>query len=205
MPHPSASDGDTTAPAAPSSADPHHSRRPMKLLTHLLPLLLLGGLLVLPGCQSAKDKNHAEVQRIAAEYERYQREWGAEQLRFQRENPTPSRFDYGINGTLILHEAELVGLAGREKLRVKFSFINTTGVTIKSAEVRLMLIDTVSELEWGEVMDLRLPFSFDFTHNSSYTGLFEVPLEGLQRRPGWTWRMDLEAVERDVPAGVDQR
>lgn len=168
-------------------------------------LLLAASLLTVSSCQTQKDKNHEEVLRISAEHDRYQAEWAAEKQRFLSENPTPEQLDFGIKGTLIVREAELAGLLGSEKLRVKYTFVNTTGVPMKSAELRLMLIDTQSELEWGEVMDLRLPFGFELSHNSSYSGLLEIPLEGLHRRAGWSWRIEITAADRVVPSGVKPR
>lgn len=117
----------------------------------------------------------------------------------------PQELARGINGTLLLHEAELTGRRGGEKLRVKFTFVNTTGVGMGSAELKLVLIDPQSGLERWTEADLRLPYGFLLEHKSSYTGSLEVPLDGLYRKPGWAWRVDLTAGERDVPAGVDRR
>lgn len=165
-----------------------------------LPLAL--GLLLTPACRAPRDADHEEVERLAAAHEAYLEAWHAEQLRFQRENMTPFQTDHGAAGTMIVQEAELVGRPGSEKLRVRFSFVNTSGVTMESATASLVVIDPIEEIEWGEVMTMRLPLGFDFAHGSSYSSFFDIPLRGVWRKPGWGWRLDLEHGPRRVPAGV---
>lgn len=162
-------------------------------------------LLLLAACATGPSADHLEVERLSAEHDRYQREWSAEQLRFQRENPVPLTEDFGPAGTLYVHEAELIGLPAREKLRIAFTYVNTTGVTLESAELGLYVVDTAAGLEWGEILDLRLPLALQLTHNSSYTASLEVPLRGVWRHAGWTWRAEVTAGRRAVPAGVDGR
>jgi hypothetical protein len=168
--------------------------------------LLLGLFLGLaPSCGSVAEQRHEEVRQLAEEQLSWQREWGEAQERFARENPMPQELPRGIHGTLLLHEAELTGRRGGEKLRLKFTFLNTTGVSMRSAELRLVVRDDRTGEERSSRAELRLPFGVHLEHNSSYTGSVEVPLEGLYRRPDWSWRVELTAVERDVPPGVDRR
>ena len=174
----------------------------MRFPTPRLPLILAAGLLAGLGCQAPHDADAEEVARLAAAHEAYLEAWQAEQLRFQRENLTPFQTDHGKSGTVIVQEAELVGRPGSEKLRVRFSFVNTSGVMMESATATLVVIDPENEVEWGEVMVMRLPLGFDFAHGSSFSSFFDIPLRGLWRKPGWAWRLDLEHGPRELPPGV---
>jgi len=177
----------------------------MKRLTALTYLLLAAGSSIFVGCQNAAELRRQEVRQIAAAHEAYLAELAAIRAEFQTENPMPARLDFGAHGTLLLHECGISGLPGSEKLRVKFTFLNVTGLTIPKAQVTLTLIDEASELEWSEVMKLSLPFGLKMGHNSSYSSLFEMPLNGLHRGRRWDWRIELESERDPLPSSKVSR
>jgi hypothetical protein len=150
---------------------------------------LLAGLVVL-SCASDRPDNHEEVARIAAAHELAVREGqlAAEQL--AQENPVPQRRDLGADGTLVLHEIELAGSTGRELLRVRFTWLNTTGETVDAAVVRLSLTDPVSGTEWSQDLVARLPLGLYLAPGSSYSDELRLTTGGVHRRPGWTWDID---------------
>jgi len=161
-------------------------------------LLVVAGCLVC-ACQNTARERQEEVRRIAEAHDRYVRELEVIRADFQAQNPMPLRIEFGTGGTLILHECGIAGLPGSEKLRVRFSFLNLTGLPIERSEVVLTLIDNQNELEWSEIMDLELPFGLSLGHNSSYTSFFEMPLEGLHRRGDWDWRIELRSQRAPFP------
>lgn len=169
-------------------------------------LLFAAGGPLLVGCQdTAQQLRHEEVQRIAAAHERYLKELEVARADFQRENPMPLKLDYGTSGTLLLHECSIAGLPGSEKLRLKFTFLNVTGLTIPSTKVVLTLIDKENDLEWSEIMELELPFGLAMGHNSSYSSFFEMPMNGLHRRSDWDWRVELDSERAVFPGSQASR
>ena len=184
--------------ATPSSADPTPERL-MKPATALSYLLLAAGCSLLAGCKTQAELNREEVQRISAAHDRYMQQMEMIRADFQRENPMPLKLDFGTEGTLVLRECQIAGLPGHEKLRLKFTFLNATGITLNQTTVTLTLIDRVNELEWSEIMDVSLPYNLKLGHNSSYSSFFEMPLEGLHLRGDWDWRIELESDREAFP------
>lgn len=170
----------------------------MKRLIAIAALLLAGGPLLV-SCQNTATERQDEVRRIAEAHDRYLKELEVARANFQAENPMPLRLEFGTNGTLLLNECGISGLPGSEKLRLKFSFLNLTGITIESAQVVLTLVDRTNELEWSEIMDISLPFGLNMGHNSSYSSFFEMPLNGLHRRGNWDWRVELRSKRKRLP------
>ncbi len=171
----------------------------MNLLSARPHLLLMAFGLLFLGCKDAATLRQEEVARIAAAHELYTAELEMARAMFEAKYPTPQEFDYGTNGTLILREAEIAGLPGSEKLWIKFTFINQTGLSIPKTQVVLTLRDDENELEWSETMELVLPFALRLGHNSSYSSFFEMPLHGLHRKSDWSWRLDLVSERAEFP------
>jgi hypothetical protein len=156
--------------------------------------LLLPGLLALSACTSARSANQAEVERIAAAHEREVQETLVASRRFAVENPAPQSRDFEADGTLVLHELGLAGSTGRELLRVRYTWVNTTDETIELAVVQLSLRDPVSGNEWSEDRVLRLPLGLEFVPGSSYSDELRLFTGGVHRRPGWSWDIDVRVL-----------
>ncbi len=171
----------------------------MKRLTALIPLLLAASSPAFVGCQ-AQDEELIDVAAVSAAHERYLLELEFAQEEFLKANPMPQKKNFGPEGTLYLHAVEIIGTPGKEQLFVRFSYLNETGLTIERARVILTLTDEDSGEQRSEFQDLRMPFGMSVHHNSTYTGFFDVPLEGIHRRANWSWVIDVEA-EREAPPG----
>ena len=165
-------------------------------LRALVPLAL-AALVLAPGCRRGRQLGISDLDRMAAEHSRYLEELHALQAEFARANPVPQERDFGDDGTLLIWECSLGGRPGREYLRLQFTYVNSSDVTLESARVSLILRDPESGMEWTEVAELSIPYKFALTPNSSYTTSFEMPTRGLHRRPGWEWEIEVEA----SPAG----
>jgi hypothetical protein len=153
------------------------------------------------GCQSDVLTNKEEVRRIAEAYDTYMHQLDLAQQEFASENPMPQRLDFGVHGTLLLREGEVTGRPGFEVLRLRYTFLNETGISIDRAQVSLILTDPRTGFERSETQLLELPFRLAMAHGSSYTSFFDMPLEGLHQREGWSWRLDLQS-ERKGPPGL---
>lgn len=171
----------------------------MKELTALIPLLLVLSGPLFVGCQ-AQDENTIDVPKVSAAHARYLLELEVAQEEFLKANPMPQKKSFGPEGTLYLHAVEIIGTPGKEQLFVRFSFLNETGLTIERARVILTVKDEDSGEQRSEFQDLRMPFGMSIHHNSTYTGFFDVPLEGIHRRANWSWSVDVDA-EREAPPG----
>lgn len=163
----------------------------------LLPLLL--ALASLVGCASDGGED-LDVARLTAAHERYLADLAAAQEAFREANPMPLSRDFGPEGELYVHAVELIGSPGEEQLFVRFTYLNRTGLTIERARVVLTITDEDSGAVRREFQDLRMPYGMSLPHDSTYTGFFDMPLEGLHRRARWSWALDLEA-ERQSPPG----
>lgn len=176
----------------------------MKRTTARLTWLLAAAPLFLAGCRLDVQTNKDEVRRIAEAYEKYMLQLELAQEKFERENPMPQELEFGVHGDLFLRQCELSGRPGFEKLRIKYTFFNDTGVTIDRARVDLVLTDEVSGLERRESQLLELPFLLSLSHGSSYTSFFDMPLEGLHRSAAWSWRLELESERAPLPGMTGQ-
>ena len=168
-------------------------------MLYLLPALIALG----AGCADQASRNREEVARIAEQHERYMQEFELAKARFEHENPMPVKVDLGEKGTLLIKDASLQGRPGTEHLYVRFSYVNTTGRRLKSATCTLTLHDRKTETEWSETMDLKLPFGFEFGHESSFTGSFRTPARGIYRQGDWDWSLDItiEPIVEEYPTG----
>lgn len=161
--------------------------RSHRLLPGALALLLL-----IVSCKSAEQERREEVQRIAAQHAAYMNEYQVAQAKFARDNPVPTRLEFGPDGSILVRECELQGRPGSESLRVKFTFVNSTSRTFDSAQVFITLRDPDSGTEWSEVIDVSVPFGLRFGPNSTHTSYFETPLRGIYTRPGWEWELSVQ-------------
>ena len=131
---------------------------------------------------------------MAEQHDRYVLELRQIQAELARESPMPDERDFGEDGTILLWECTLGGRPGREYLRIHYTFLNTTDHTFEAALVTLTLRHAESGAEWSEVQKLSIPFVYAFTPNSSYTTSLEIPTQGIHRRPGWQWELELDAI-----------
>jgi hypothetical protein len=166
-------------------------RRSLACLLALAPLVT--------GCASERGSD-LDIDRLSEAHQRYLADLAEVQEAFREANPMPVSRDFGPEGELYVHTAELIGTPGKEQLFVRFSYLNRTGLTIERARVVLTLTDDESGDARREFQDLRMPYGLAIPHGSSYTGFFDMPLEGLHRRSRWSWDLDLEA-ERQAPPG----
>jgi hypothetical protein len=152
----------------------------------LLVLLLLAAACA-AGCDARRGEVDAASARHAAELAQLQRA----QADLAARTPVPARLACGAAGTLVVHECALEGRPGREVLRVRFTWVNTTGHAVDAVRVRLVVRDPSSGDERAAASALCLPLRVPFGPDSSDTATLEVPTGGLHLRPGWTW--DLSA------------
>ena len=174
----------------------------MKRLTALIPLLLAASGPLFVGCQAQEDDEAIDVAAVSAAHERYLLELEMAQEQFLEANPMPQQKDFGPEGKLYLHAVEIIGTPGKEQLFVRYSFLNETGLTIQRARVILTVTDEASGRTRSEFQDLRMPYGMSIHHNSTYTGFFDVPLDGIHRSLDWTWEIDVDA-EREPPPGSE--
>ena len=72
--------------------------------------------------------------------------------------------------------------------------MNTTDASIDSVRITLTLRDPDGGADRVQRMELKLPFKFRFSPDSSYSTHFEIPTEGIHLRPGWSWQIRAEAI-----------
>lgn len=149
----------------------------------------------LAACTSEAERRREEVNEIAAAHAQLVEANERAEEAFARENPVPQRRDFGADGTLILHELELNGAPGREGLRIRYTWVNTTGRTIDAAVLRFTLHDPETGAEWSEDRVLRLPFALQFGADSSFSDEIRLLTGGLHRKPGWSWDVSVRVLE----------
>ena len=164
------------------------------------PHLALFALALVPLVSCASGADDLDIDRLSEAHQRYLADLAEAQEAFLEANPMPVSQDFGPEGELYVHAAELIGSPGEEQLFVRFTYLNRTGLTIERARVVLSLTDEDSGESHSEFQDLRMPYGMSIPHDSTYTGFFDMPLEGMHRRSRWSWSLDLEA-ERQSPPG----
>ena len=149
------------------------------------------------GCLSAcatQDAERAILERMAAEHAQCLADFDRARLELESSTPLPQEWDFGPDGTILVHKVALVGRLGAEILKVTYTYVNTTGRSVKTARVTLTMRDPETETEWSQEMDLTLPYKFRFTRDSSYSTWFEIPTHGAHTHPGWEWSLAVEAL-----------
>lgn len=139
----------------------------------------------------------ARVAALAANHDLERESFAYEQGRFARTLSLPETVPLGDHGTLIIRECALLGWSQKAYLRAKFTFVNTTGKRIKTPRVWLIIEDPVTGEEQASWIDLTLPLGLAFHSESSYSSWLDVGMKGLHRRDGWTWRMEVELLEKE--------
>ncbi|MCP3918133.1 MAG: hypothetical protein GY711_21500 [bacterium] len=125
---------------------------------------------------------------------------------FEGKYPMPQALDFGNEGTVILNRCELVGRLGKEMLKVRYTFVNTSGLPMREAIVSLTARDPATGAEQAEEMTLRFPHALKLTPNSTYSTWFELPTHGIHLTQDWVWEVGLEAVRPETgPAGYRRR
>ena len=151
------------------------------------------------GCLTAcvtDNSDRAILERMATEHAQCLADFERARAELESRTPLPQEWDFGSNGTLLVRKVDLAGRPGKEFLKVRFTYVNTTGRRVKTARVTLTMRDPVTETEWTQEMDLTLPYKFTFTRGSSYSTWFEIPTYGAHRHPGWEWSLAVEALSQ---------
>jgi hypothetical protein len=152
-------------------------------------------LAALTGCAAGRASEQEELERIARRHSSELLAFHDAQNELRLHTYLPQRRDFGAEGTVIVRQCYLGGRLGDEKLRVRFTYVNTTDRPVRAARVRLTLRDPESKAEWYESLDLIPPFTFELSPGSTYSSWFAMPTQGVHRHASWSWDIGLDALE----------
>ena len=147
---------------------------------------------LLAGCSTPPS---VDAERLAAHDALHRAELAAfqsEQRAFPARTPIPQRTEDPELGTLILTDRELLGRPGHAFVRVRFTYVNTSGVRHESVRAALYVYDPETGKGWGESLEMRLPYRYSLTPDSTYTSWLDVPTTGAELEEGWSWELVLE-------------
>ena len=166
------------------------------MLQHALSLASVCSLVLVScaGTPSASDE-HEMLARYDAQHRAELEAFEREQADFLRRTPVPERSEFSGLGTLILNERELLGRPGKAFVRVRFTYVNSTGRMLDAVRATLYLHDPETGEGWGETLLMRVPYKYHLTPDSTYTSWIDTPTKGVEFKPGWTWELVLEPVD----------
>ena len=148
---------------------------------------------VLPACNQEAALRRQEVEEIARAHELELAAQQRAQDDFATAHGIPRELEFPGHGTLEVVECELQGRLGREEVRLRFVWTNTTGRTAESVRVTLSLLDTQRRVRRSEEALLDLPLNYRFVAGASYTATLLAPTQGLHLEPGWTIDIGVQA------------
>jgi len=146
----------------------------------------------------ARDEGRATADLLARYDAQHQDEleaFAAEQRAFPRRWPVPTERVFDGLGTLVVSERELLGRPGKAFVRVRFTYVNTSGVRHRSVAATLYVDDPESGESWGESLRMQMPYKYALTPDSTYTAWIDTPTHGVEGKPGWRWELVLEPGE----------
>lgn len=147
------------------------------------------------GSCAAPPERPGELALVKARYEADALTYRSEQARIAGATEFPVAFPFDGEGTLIVHRVELLGGPERAYVRVRFTYLNSTGRSVPIPTVHLRLHDRGGEIVQSASLELQRPLGSTFAHDNAYTGWIDADARGLFRSRTWTWSMDL-----DVPS-----
>lgn len=115
----------------------------------------------------------------------------AEQRRHDADHSFPARYEVPGLGVLLVKDCTLIGWSSKAFLRVEFTLLNSVRTISRSPVVTLRMRDPATDEEAWSAQELAIPFGLNFTKDSTYTGSIEVPTQGLHRREGWEWSLEV--------------
>lgn len=141
-------------------------------------------------CVAPQEQPEA-LQRVEARHEADTRTYRAEQTRIAAATDVPATFLFDGEGTLIVHRAELLGGPERAHVRVRFTYLNSTGRSVPIPTVHLRLHAPGGQIVESASRKLLRPLGSTFAQDNAYTGWIDADARGLFRSGAWTWSMDL--------------
>lgn len=128
---------------------------------------------------------------VEARHEADARIYRAEQDRIAAALDLPATFPFDGGGTLIVHRVELLGGPERAHVRVRFTYLNSTGRSVPIPTVHLRLHEPGGQIVESASRERLRPLGSTFAHDNTYTGWIDADARGLLRSGAWTWSVDL--------------
>ena len=128
---------------------------------------------------------------VEARHEADARDYRAEQDRIAAALNLPVTLAFDGEGTLIVHEVELLGGPERAHVRVRFTYLNSTGRSVPIPTVHLRLHAPDGQIVEAASRELLRPLGSTFARDNAYTGWIDADARGVLRSGAWTWSMDL--------------
>ena len=166
----------------------------MKLIPRLLVSapVLLGAV----ACDANEPNPKLEIAAIDAQHAREKAALERAQADFNRRWRAPFTLEFPGAGTIQIGECALQGYDEHVELRLRYTYINTTGAPIRGVRITVDLVDPVTKNVTSFDSTLHFPPLIPFEIDSSYTTTVNLPTRGLHLTPGWEWRIRPELVER---------
>ncbi len=147
--------------------------------------------LIVSAC--ASNNNAQRIDDIEQRHGAKQAAFVAEQARFLASVDLDVPLEFGDLGSIELRRAELTGWSKRAFLRAEFTWVNTGPQTLRAPDVTLWIEDPESGARESRTLQLSVTFGLRYGTGSTYTAWIDVPTNGLERSPNWTWGIELEA------------
>lgn len=119
----------------------------------------------------------------------------AEQDRIAAALDLPATFPFDGEGTLIAHGVELLGGPERAHVRVRFTYLDSTGRSVPIPTVHLRLHEPGGQIVESSSRERLRPLGSTFTHDNADKAWIDADARGLYRSGAWTWSVDV-----DVPS-----
>jgi len=150
------------------------------------------------GCTSPSTNTlSAELASVDAQHRAELQAFAAEQRRHDAGHSFPARYEVPGLGVLLVRDCTLTGWSSKAFLRAEFTLLNSVRTIPRSPVVTLRMRDPATEEEVWSSQELLIPFGLNFTKDSTYTGWIEVPTQGMHRRAGWEWSLEVGHGERE--------
>jgi hypothetical protein len=163
---------------------------------HILPTTLLV-LIPLNACQTPSSETQDERARIEAQRAQDFADLARARAELEARTELPQRIDFGDAGSVFIDKLELAGQPGHVNLHMHFTWVNTSDQAYPAVDLRLTLRDPERSIEWSETHEMKLPYRYGLTPDSSYTSWFEAKMHALYLTPGWEWELQVRTRELD--------
>lgn len=164
---------------------------------NLIPrIVVVSSVLLAAACESNRPDQKLEIAEIDAQHTREKAALERAQADFNRRWRAPFTLEFPRAGTIQIGECALQGYDEHVELRLRYTYINTTGAPIRGVRIVVDLVDPMTKDVTSFDSTLHFPPLIPFELDSSYTTTVNLPTRGVHLTPGWEWRIRPELVER---------
>ncbi len=175
------------------SSTPTPDRKPPARTLLALPLTGL------TSCAAGPPAHELSLEELAARHDALLVQQEILEAEFVERNPMPLRLEFDDRGDVLVRECRLDGRLGREEVVAQLTYVNTTGVPIRSGHIALAVVSPDGEIEHVTSEPMILPFGLRFHANSTYTTTLSTPTKGVHKLPGWKWETRIVVEFYDPP------